>query len=349
MDCKENPDNLEDDEPYRKELAAEIISSMGEKLIDTICHDAITGHDVCSMLALSCLDLISELRAFSTLSETIARRGYLKHLLSSLAKSDESLHDVLKPEPDNMRPLFVYESCMAFLTQTAETYLGATLLLNDGALGVLANMTVFDMQPDLQSTEIERSSPGNFIPAVDERFRSILMPALTLCDSIIDTLGISNNSASLQVLNFLFAHIEMIEGLLRAASPFMQLGNLKLLATITNLFARTTTYDVSAIEKCLKIHHDVEMNNRLNRLQQLMIVVFGRFTINEETMDRMVEPEHNDEPEMSEEQKSQHIKYFLDITANLSLFCRHAVTSHVRDGITSKYLITTMISDVTPL
>ncbi|TDG40592.1 hypothetical protein AWZ03_012989 [Drosophila navojoa] len=349
LDGKENTDDFDDDGPYQKELAAEIISSMGDKLIDTICHDAITGHDVCSMLALSCLDLISELRAFSTLSETIARRGYLKHLLSSLAKSDESLHDVLKPEPDNMRPLFVYESYMAFLTQMAETYLGATLLLNDGTLGVLANMTVFDMQPDLQSTEIERNSPGNFIPPVDERFRSILMPALALCDSIIDTLGVSNNSASLQVLNFLFAHIEMIEGLLRAASPFMQLGNLKLLAKITNLFARTTTYDVSAIEKCLKIHHDVEMNNRLSRLQQLMIVVFGRFTINEETMDRMVEPEHSDDPEIAEEQKTQHIKYFLDITANLSLFCRHAVTSHVRDGITSKYLITTMISDVTPL
>lgn len=349
MDGKENLDDVDDDGPYQKELAAEIISSMGDKLIDTICHDAITGHDVCSMLALSCLDMISELRAFSTLSEIIARRGYLKHLLSSLAKSDESLRGVLKPEPDNMRPLFVYESCMAFLTQMAETHLGATLLLNDGTLGVLANMTVFDMQPDIQSTELERYPPGNFIPAVDERFRSILSPALALCDSIIDTLGINNNSASLQVLNFLFAHIEMIEGLLRAASPFMQLGNLKLLATITNLFARTTTYDVSAIEKCLKVHHDVEMNNRLNRLQQLMIVVFGRFTINEETMDRMVEPEHSDGPEMSEEQKSQHIKYFLDITANLSLFCRHAVTSHVRDGITSKYLITTMISDVTPL
>lgn len=338
-------------EMFQKEMAAEIISSMGDKLIDTICHDAITGHDVCSMLALSCLDLISELRAFGTLSDTVAQRGYLKHILSSLAKSDEQLREVLKPMPHNLRPLFVYESCMAFLTQMAQTHQGATLLLAEGALGVLSNMSIYDMQPDIKASELERNVPGNFMPAIDARFRSILMPALSLCDSIIDSLGISNNSASLQVLNFLFAHIEMIEGMLRAASPFMHLGYLKLLATVTNLFARTTTYDVSTIEKCLNIHHDVEMNNRLSRLQQLMIVVFGRFTINEATIRRMLHQERTqtDLPDLSEEQKSQHVKFFLDITANLSLFCRHAVTSHVRDGITSKYLITTMINDVTPL
>lgn len=345
-------------------MAAEIIGSIGEKLIDTICHDAITGHDVCSMLALSALDIIAELRAISTLSDIVTTRGYLKHLLGSLAKLDDQLRDLLKPMPDSLRPLYVYESCIAFLTQMAQSYLGATQLLNANVLGVLSNMSIYDMQPDLKASELERDGPGDFLPDIDARYRSILLPALSLCDSIIYSLGTQNSSASLQVLNFLFAHIDMIESMLRAATPFMELGHLQQLAAITNLFARTTTHDAAAAATAAynsdddyasgSVDRDIELSNRLSRLQQLMIVVYGRFTVNEATIRRMLHQEQrnmedNIEEDFSETEKSEHVKYFLDIAANLSLYCRNAVTGHVRDGITSRYLLTTMINDVTPL
>lgn len=354
---------LSDEELDQKEMAAEIIGGIGEKLIDTICHDAITGHDVCSMLALSCLDIISELRAISTLSDIVATRGYLKHLLGSLARLDDQLRDLLKPLPDSLRPLYVYESCMAFLTQMAQSYLGATQLLNANVLGVLSNMTIYDMQPDLKASELIRDNPEDFLPDIDERYRSILLPALALCDSIIYSLGTQNSSASLQVLNFLFSHIDMIESMLRAATPFMELGHLKQLAAITNLFARTTTYDAVAAAATMKgcpadsddeCDRDIELSNRLSRLQQMMIVVYGRFTVNEATIRRMLHQEQrnteqNISDEFSQQEQSEHVKYFLDIAANLSLYCRNAVTGHVRDGITSRYLLTTMVNDVTPL
>lgn len=344
-------------------MAAEIIGSIGEKLIDTICHDAITGHDVCSMLALSSLDIISELRAISTLSDIVATRGYLKHLLGSLARLDDQLRDLLKPMPDSLRPLYVYESCMAFLTQMAQSYLGATQLLNANVLGVLSNMSIYDMQPDLKASELIHVNPEDFLPDIDERYRAILLPALALCDSIIYSLGTQNSSASLQILNFLFSHIDMIESMLRAATPFMELGHLQQLAAITNLFARTTTYDAVAAETSLNgssedsdgadCDRDIELSNCLSRLQQLMIVVYGRFTVNEATIKRMLHQEQlNDSDisdEFSEQEQTEHVKYFLDIAANLSLYCRNAVTAHVRDGITSRYLLTTMINDVTPL
>lgn len=85
-------------------MAAAVIGQFGEKLIETICHDAVTGHDVCRMLALSCLDMISELHAVSTLSEFVTMRGYLKHMLDSLAKSNEALCGILQPVPDHLRP-----------------------------------------------------------------------------------------------------------------------------------------------------------------------------------------------------------------------------------------------------
>ncbi|KAH8290089.1 hypothetical protein KR044_013111, partial [Drosophila immigrans] len=334
------------DDVHQKEMAAEIISGIGEKLIDTICHDAITGHDVCSMLALSSLDVISELRAVSTISDVITTRGYLNHILESLAKLDHVLRDLLKPSPHNMRAQYVYESYMAFLAQMSQTHVGAHLVLSSKALGVLSNMSIYDMQPDLKTSEMERHQQDEFVPAIDSRFRAILLPALALCDSILDSLGDRNNSASLQVLNFMIAHIDMIESILRAASPFMTLGHLEQLAAITHLFARITTYDVLHLQSETHHNNNVDMCNRLSRLQQLMIVVFGRFTVNEPTIRRMLHPNQMD---LSEEDKSLHVKYFLHIASNLSLYCRKAVTSGIKDGMSSQYLLTTMVGDVRPL
>lgn len=339
------------DETHQKEMAAEIISAIGEKLIDRICQDAITGHDVCSMLALCCLNIISELRAISTLNDIVTKRGYLNLILESLAKLDDQLLDVLKPEPNSLRPLFVYESYMAFLCQMSQSYVGASLVLNAKALGVLSNMRIYDMQPDLKASELGPDESNDFLPDIDDRFRSILLPALSLCDSLIDSLGSHNNSAALQVLNFMIAHIDMIESILRAATPFMNLGHLEQLAAITNLFARTTTNDVVALQNDLLHNTDLDMSNRLSRLQQLMIVVFGRFTVSEATIRRMLNQEHShlNLPTLTEDEENEHVGYFLDIASNLSIYCRNAVSSSVKGSICSKYLLTTMVSDVTPL
>jgi len=128
----------------------------------------------------------------------------------------------------------------------------------------------------------------------------------------------------------------------------MDLGHLQQLAVITNLFARTTTHEVTTLEDSLNVQNDLELRNRLGRLQQLMIVVFGRFSVSELTIRRMLQQDQ-DHSEPAESSKTLRVKYFLDIAANLSLYCRNAVTSHVKDSMTSKYLLTTMINDVTPL
>ncbi|XP_030381528.1 nuclear pore complex protein Nup205 [Scaptodrosophila lebanonensis] len=339
----------QNEDGMQKEMAAEVIGTFGEKLIDTICHDAISGHHVCRIMALACLDMISELHAVSTLSDFMTLRGYLKHILDSLGRSNDALCAILQPVPSEMRALFVYESIMAFLTRLSHTNIGAGLLLGERALGTLSNMSVFDLLPDVKTSELKRNDPQSFVPSVDERYRSILMPALGLCDGIVNSLGSRNNSAALQVVNFLFAHIDMIESILRTATPYMDLGHLQQLSAITNLLARTTTHDVATLEDTLDVEHDLELRSRLTRLQQLMIVVFGRFTVSETTIRHMLEQHELVNEEFTEEQQNLHVKYFLDITANLSLYCRNAVTCHGNDNMTSKYLLTTMINDITPL
>ncbi|KAH8273367.1 hypothetical protein KR018_011887 [Drosophila ironensis] len=330
-----------------REMATDVIGSFGEKLIDTICQDAITGHDVCRMLALACLDMISEMQAVASLSDFVAVRGYLKHLLDNLAKSGEALCFTLQPSPENLRPMYIYESRMAFLVRIANTNLGARLILAERALGVLSNMRVFDLQPDLKTSEMRRKDKDSFVPTIDDRFRSILLPALSLCDAVMNSLGPNNHSAGLQVLNFLFAHIDMVEAMLRTASPFMSLGHLEQLASLTNLFARTTAHGLANVDGGHDLTKDLELQQRLARLQQLMVVVFGRFTVNEETIRRV--QGRSKLHDTSDYSKNMHVKYFLDIAASLSLYCRNAVTSHAKASTTSKYLLTTMINDITPL
>ncbi|XP_034670932.1 nuclear pore complex protein Nup205 isoform X4 [Drosophila subobscura] len=343
-----NDQRQEQDKDRLKEMASEVIGVYGEKLIDSICHDAVTGHDVCRMLALACLEMISELDAVSTLTEFVVSRGYLKLLLDSLADSNDALSATLQPVPENLRQLYVYEARLAFLTRLSQTQPGARLLLAEGALGVLSNMRVFDLQPDLKASELRPDAQG-FLPDTSERFHAILQPALVLCDGIVSSLGSQNNSAALQVLNFLFSHIDMVETMLRTATPLMDLGHLQQLASITNLFSRTSTPELCTEMEgsCVAVERDLELYNRLNRLQQLMIVVFGRFTVTEDTIRQILKQQHVES--LPQSQRSRYIKYFLDIAANLSLYCRHAVTSHVRESATSKFLLTTIVNDVTPL
>lgn len=64
-----------DDVNKQSQMADEIFTAVGEKLIDTLCHDSIGGHDICKMLALSCLDMLLEMDSMSGYVQLIARRG----------------------------------------------------------------------------------------------------------------------------------------------------------------------------------------------------------------------------------------------------------------------------------
>lgn len=67
--------NTTDDTSKQIQLADEVFAAVGEKLIDNLCHDCIGGHDICKMLALSCLDMLLEMDSMSGYVQLIAQRG----------------------------------------------------------------------------------------------------------------------------------------------------------------------------------------------------------------------------------------------------------------------------------
>ncbi|KAJ4431675.1 hypothetical protein ANN_20275, partial [Periplaneta americana] len=131
------------------QASLEVIGGFGEGLVDVLCHDCTGGHDVCKMLALSCLDKLIELDPHTSWVSFLSSRGYLKHLIDSLLNSDDKLISILETTPITLRPLYLYESKMALLCRIASTHSGAELLLEQGTFACLSYMTAFDRHPDI--------------------------------------------------------------------------------------------------------------------------------------------------------------------------------------------------------
>lgn len=140
----------DDEDNNQTKMAVEVVTAVGDKIIDILCHDCTGGHDICKMLAMSCIDMLLEMDPMITFIQFISRRGYLAHVVDSLMKTDQQLCHVLDVQPENMKALYVYEPKMAMLGRIATSHIGAQLLLEHKALGVLSQMRVFDMHPDFQ-------------------------------------------------------------------------------------------------------------------------------------------------------------------------------------------------------
>ncbi|XP_076168586.1 nuclear pore complex protein Nup205 isoform X2 [Ptiloglossa arizonensis] len=175
----------------------QVINSFGNKLMDILCHNCSGGHDVCKMLALSCLDKILELDYDNAWIIYLASRGYLKHMIDSLLESDDIICCMLQPEPQTLRPLYLYEAKMATFCRIASTRLGAESLLENKILSCMSSMIVFDHHPDVHIGF--DGGDYSFIPSIGQRYQQIFLPTLYLCDALLTTLGTENQSCAIQV------------------------------------------------------------------------------------------------------------------------------------------------------
>lgn len=275
----------------QSEIAVEVFSSFGDKLIDILCHDCTGGLEICKMLAFSCVDMLLDIDSMTNFIQFISKRGYLSHLIDSLIKSDVQLCRILENSPDNFKALYVYESKMAMLSRIASSYCGAELLLEQKVLGVLSGMKVYDLHPDFQVNTLgnHQYNQTTFIPPVAVRYRQILFPALNLCDVILSTLGPENHSAITQVVHFLLSHGDMIEIILRAGTPFMDLGLLGELSSITGIIARSANQEITGL---IDPKTNLDLGAHLYRLQKLMLTLLPRFLISETILKDMFKPEN---------------------------------------------------------
>ncbi|CAH2100438.1 unnamed protein product [Euphydryas editha] len=262
------------EESTLKSMAVEVINSFGENLCSIVCSDCIGGgHDVCRMVALSCLDTMIEINPGTDWMNTLTNQGYLRSLIDSLLQDDEGLKEALEPNPKSLRVLYVFESKMALLIKIAGTRAGAETLLAQGALAALAGLRALACHPDAHAACAERDS--DFVPSVPSRFRQILVPSLALCDALLTTLGAHNHSCVLHAAHLLLSHLECVDMVLRAAHPNSPQGLLVELEALTSVVARTSSAQVfgaALADTALQASAPA-----VHRIQFLMLALLPRF------------------------------------------------------------------------
>ncbi|EGO28547.1 hypothetical protein SERLADRAFT_413403 [Serpula lacrymans var. lacrymans S7.9] len=186
-----------------------------ERLITTISRDAIDGTEVWKTVAFMLLDSLvhlSHLDKSHVIWPTFVRYGILSSFVRGLKESDLPLQHVLKPDPDDLNPLYVYESKMSLLIRMTQNRLGAERLLEAQILPILAQCEFIDARPEADQSFMDYDS---FLPSAIQRYHQLFMPALQLIVGMLATLGSKHNSATHQALDFLSSHRETIIILLK--------------------------------------------------------------------------------------------------------------------------------------
>ena len=234
-----------------------VINSFGDKLMDIICHSCSGGHDVCKMLGLSCLNKILELDCDNSWIIYLSSRGYLKHMIDSLLESDNLLRCMLQPDPQTLRPLYLYEAKMAMFTRMASSRLGAESLLENKILSCLSSMSVVDQHPDVHDGF--NGADPSFLPSVTQRYQQIFLPMLYLCDALLTTLGTENQSCAIQICGFLQSHRDTVEMTLRNILPSSNALFMTEVACLTGVIARSANIG-NCLYLCLNIYFSVANN-----------------------------------------------------------------------------------------
>ena len=272
---------IPDTENGLRKIVLKVVANFGEGLADALCHDCTGGHDVCRMLALSCMDVLVELDPITPWIGFLSARGYLQHLIDSLIESDDELVELCANDRViSLRPLYVYESKLVFLSRIASNRDGAILLIEQNTINCLSSMKVFDIYPKPLLPHVhELKLETDFVPPQSERFQQILFPALNLFDTIITSLGTENRSSNEAIVHFLLCHGDMVSSILRNAAPRTTLSNLREVARLTGVIARSA--DIGPFEEAVQFF-DVNRRHGAHSpylLKTLMLDLVQRFVI----------------------------------------------------------------------
>lgn len=305
------------------QISADVNSLFREKFLEVLCQDCIGGHDVCKMLAMASFSLLISITGSVNWIVYMSGQGYLKHVIESILNSDDELKNVLEPVPSNLRNLYIYESKLSLLSNIATLRVGAELLLEQKLLVYFSSMKVFDSHPEVSETWIEEEILQDFIPSVEHRYLQLWLPTFSTCNAILTSLGNDNQSAVMHILYFLLNHLNVIELVLKSASPTLSPLSLTEIAAVTSVIARTANNDLVGI---LDSDNNTQ-NSRafLFRIEKLTLALFPKFVLNETVVKQLLSDRTRDD---STYNTSERLLLTLQIIANLLLYSRNLIANH---------------------
>ncbi|CAH0547709.1 unnamed protein product [Brassicogethes aeneus] len=301
----------------------DIFSTFGEKLIEILCHDCIGGQEICKMLAMSSFSHLLTLSGNINWILYMSGKGYLKHIIQSILDSDTDLRNMLEPNSDNIKPLYLYLAKILLLARLASTRAGAELLLEQRLFSCFSNMTVFSLHPEISKNwRGVNEALEDFLPPMEQQYLEIFLPTLDICNIILTSLGTENQSAVVQIMYYLLSHLDIIELILRSGHPDLSAMSLKELSLLTFVLSRTANNDLINVLENPNIVH----NNRaqLYRIQKLMLGLLPKFILSEDTVKRLMTI--TDRSVLL--QTSDRLLYAMQIMSNLLCYSRNIVANH---------------------
>lgn len=133
------------------------IESLDASFMDLLARDACEGSDIVQHLTLTVLGLLVAVDRRQRWLPFLRHHGYLCLLLEDLAESDARLQTLLVPSvdaPDDLGPLFTFESKMMLLLQIAHTGDGARSLVQDGLMQRLYDFHCIDLRPEADTASV---------------------------------------------------------------------------------------------------------------------------------------------------------------------------------------------------
>lgn len=149
---------------YLESGSLNVIKPVLERLVAVISRDAIDGTEVWKTVAFMLLDAIVQLSGTEKQHAILApltKHGILGNFVQSVRDSDGRLQAVLKPDPDDMNALYVYEAKMSLFIRMSQTRAGAEKLLDSRILVTLTKCDYLDARPEVDQSFIGIFSPHN--------------------------------------------------------------------------------------------------------------------------------------------------------------------------------------------
>ncbi|XP_074656294.1 nuclear pore complex protein Nup205-like [Tubulanus polymorphus] len=328
---------VEQDEKECEKLARENLATIrtyGTSFMDVLCRDTCDGHEVIRILAMSSLDAIIQMDKSLNWLMFLQSKGYLQHLVDSLSMDDELLQRMLKPNPEPLRALYMYESKMCLLTKIAMTATGAQSVLRCGIIKQLEQCTSLDMRPDILRVPSSSGSTTEFegfMPSVLIRYHKIFHPTLKLCLGIMTSLGIENRDAANQVMQFICAHSDVFCAVLRNRSSRPNLQMLQELALVTAVVSRAVAFGDHEY-----FSEDVSLKIQISRIQHLVISLMPKYCMMGNLLQQV---------ETGGEQDGPMRVAILEIACNLVSFCRAIVSQSATSAQFSKILFAPSLNE----
>ncbi|ANB11060.1 Nup192p [Sugiyamaella lignohabitans] len=207
------------DSPQAQQVI-QVVRAAGDRLLETICGDALSGEGVTRLVALIFLEVLFSLssKTRSTfVQDGLVRYNLLLLLVKSIQRTDHEIsnRDSLSPS-ELFFELKVFNATLCFLLQVARTRSGASQLIQSGLFDILDGCQFLNIDLDVG---IEISSPidhrAGAVSDLKISFYEILVPVFQILCAVLLSMGAENEPVITRVRRFLEGHQQLVVAIMK--------------------------------------------------------------------------------------------------------------------------------------